>query len=214
MEADRFNVDIEKLATLRSNKKDNNETSLSSTIKKSRSITAAAHSAVSSWSLANKLKVATTQPKSEKFTSNIDEEKLENMKILKKLKSKSFLSQIKQNFGPVSQMNQSRLSRKANNKLSKKELRNLNDEMINNENSINVTTDIQIISRFPINSKVYRHYISGNGNKADKLTNSVEVKNVLRIEEDESCANETNHVSFMGENERGLKIISFYCYMR
>ena len=205
MEADRFNVDIEKLATLRSNKKDNNETSLSSTIKKSRSITAAAHSAVSSWSLANKLKVATTQPKSEKFTSNIDEEKLENMKILKKLKSKSFLSQIKQNFGPVSQMNQSRLlSRKANNKLSKKELRNLNDEMINNETSINVTTDIQIISRFPINSKVYRHYISGNGNKADKLTNSVEVKNVLRIEEDESCANETNHVSFMGENERGL----------
>lgn len=40
--------------------------------------------------------------------------------------------------------------------------------------------NIQIISRFPINSKVYRHYIAGNGNKCDKLTNSVEISNIIK----------------------------------
>ena len=37
--------------------------------------------------------------------------------------------------------------------------------------------DIQIISRCPINSKIYRHYI---GNKSDKLTNSIEVSSLIK----------------------------------
>ncbi len=38
---------------------------------------------------------------------------------------------------------------------------------------------IEVISGFPINSKVYRHYIAGNGNKCDKLTNSVEISKLI-----------------------------------
>jgi hypothetical protein len=40
--------------------------------------------------------------------------------------------------------------------------------------------DIEIISRFPIDSKVYRHYISGGkSNKSDKLTNSVNINKMI-----------------------------------
>ena len=51
-------------------------------------------------------------------------------------------------------------------------------------NTLEVTTDnsIQIISRFPIDSKPYRHYIAGNNNKVDKLSNSIHVNKILNVE--------------------------------
>ena len=48
-------------------------------------------------------------------------------------------------------------------------------------NLIDINNDIQIISRFPINSKVYRHYIAGgNCGKSDKLTSCLDVSKVIR----------------------------------
>lgn len=273
MEADRFNVNIDKL-TATSNKKftPNKQQQQQSPIKKSKSIAAAASSAVSSWSLAGKLRVTTTTTHAGKSTTQTarstsrasnpnnqdDEDNLEsnrnedmteqNMRILKKLKSKSFLSQIrsvKQNLaGGVASNNNntvsenhhanrllsnSRLLKKrssmrkggggANKKTLKASKSSVSESVHSAANkSASVTTDIKIISSIPINSKAYRHYIAGNGNKSDKLTNSVEVKNVLRQEtsvvanvtsttpptdETTKTLATTTTISFVGGNERG-----------
>ena len=80
-----------------------------------------------------------------------------------------------------------------------------------NENLINHSNDIQIISRFPINSKVYRHYIAGNGNKIDKLTKSIDISNMIKTKS--TCLNDilnnkpnksfnhTNIISFKNDND-------------
>lgn len=61
-----------------------------------------------------------------------------------------------------------------------KSINNLSHKINNGTNNANNNNDIKIISRFPINSKIYRHYIAGNGNKMDKLTNSVDLKNLIK----------------------------------
>lgn len=281
MEDDRFNVNIDKLTTTGNKKFTPNKQHQQSPIKKSKSIAAAASSAVSSWSLAGKLRVTTATTHAGKSTTQTarstsrasnnpnnqtnDEDNLENnnnhedmteqnMRILKKLKSKSFLSQIrsvKQNLaGGVASNNSnnntnnnagsgnhhhanrllsnSRLLKKrssmrkgggANKKTLKASKSSVCESagMHTANKSASVTTDIKIISSIPINSKAYRHYIAGNGNKSDKLTNSVEVKNVLRQEtsvvanvSSTTPTNETTNktlatttISFVGGNERG-----------
>jgi hypothetical protein len=53
------------------------------------------------------------------------------------------------------------------------------DDASANQRSDLLKNDIQIISRFPINSKVYRHYISGKGVQRDKFVSVVDVSNGL-----------------------------------
>ena len=78
-------------------------------------------------------------------------------------KSRSFLHQIKTY--KMSSTNSQHSNNSNNRKL---------------ENQSKIDKKIQIISGFPINSKVYRHYIAGNGNKSDKLTNSIDISNIMR----------------------------------
>lgn len=245
MEADRFNVNIEKLlAASNQHPRTKRNPQQASTIKKSKSIAAAATSAVSSWSLGGQklrptptsIKSSSTQTRSinghyEDEKCNSSEEKDRNMKILKKLKSKSFLSQIrsvKQNFsGGVANsssngsgqntssrlLSNSRMLKKrssmrkgkSNKMAANKSTATSLAAAMNTTKAASVTTDIKIISRFPINSKAYRHYIAGNGNKSDKLTNSVEVKNVIKQERKiiATSDDEAATISFVGGNERG-----------
>jgi hypothetical protein len=56
---------------------------------------------------------------------------------------------------------------------------NLVNDSSSSQRSDLLKNDIQIISRFPINSKVYRHYISGNGIQRDKFVSVVDVSNGL-----------------------------------
>jgi hypothetical protein len=71
--------------------------------------------------------------------------------------------------------------KKNNNNIDK--MGNINNLSINNNKTSQ--QDIQIISRFPINSKIYRHYIAGgtanNSNilKQDKLTSCIDISNLM-----------------------------------
>ena len=82
-----------------------------------------------------------------------------------------------------------------------------NNNRLNNENLINHSNDIQIISRFPINSKVYRHYIAGNGNKIDKLTNSIDISNMIKTKS--TCLNDILNNNKTNKSFNHTNIISF-----
>ncbi|CAF0810218.1 unnamed protein product [Brachionus calyciflorus] len=63
--------------------------------------------------------------------------------------------------------------------LTKKNLKNQKNSLTKSK-SFKTDQDIRVISGFPINSKVYRHYISGNSDvNFDKLTNCIEVGSIL-----------------------------------
>jgi hypothetical protein len=72
---------------------------------------------------------------------------------------------------------------------------------------IDLEKDIQIISRFPINSKVYRHYIGG-GSACDKLSNSYNATKMIQNEDkllSQSFISLDSSSNNM--NERGIDVI-------
>ena len=71
---------------------------------------------------------------------------------------------------------------------------------------IDLEKDIQIISRFPINSKVYRHYIGG-GSACDKLTNSYNTAKMIK-NEDKLLSQSFVSLDSSDLNERGIDVNS------
>lgn len=93
-------------------------------------------------------------------------------------KSRSFLHRLTSTYKPANNEDKLLSHLKASSDIGKsKTVSKLNKGDLNCSNT---DKNIQIISRFPINSKAYRHYISGNGNTCDKLTNSIEISHLIK----------------------------------
>ena len=70
---------------------------------------------------------------------------------------------------------------------------------------IDLEKDIQIISRFPINSKVYRHYI-GSGSACDKLSSSYNTAKMVENEDNKILGQSFVSLDSSDVNERGIDV--------
>ena len=138
------------------------------------------------------LSVQKTEDKNFSLKTVCNDEK----KMKKKLKSKSFLTQLK-----------------SNEKEKKSKSMKLVDKirsMSRHSQPIQSDNDIKIISRFPIDSKVYRHYISGKTG-LDKLANSVSLANMVKNEmktKSKSLIEEANEeIITYSHNERAIDVV-------